>query len=115
MGDKTIAMWLLDAEIYTGMSALGEATPVVERGVAMHKLIRAVTMALGGEGWLNFMVRGCCCCRVVACVLCVCFDGECAVLLVAARSVLCACAPSCLETPYSPPTHNTTKTKLNYT
>ena len=55
MGDKTIAMWLLDAEIYTGMSALGEATPVVERGVAMHKLIRAVTMALGGESYLNFM------------------------------------------------------------
>ncbi|GBF90721.1 1,4-alpha-glucan-branching enzyme [Raphidocelis subcapitata] len=38
VGDKTIAMWLLDADIYTGMSALGEASPVVERGIAMHKV-----------------------------------------------------------------------------
>ena len=38
MGDKTIAMWLMDAEMYTGMSALGEASPVVERGIALHKV-----------------------------------------------------------------------------
>ncbi|KIZ01544.1 1,4-alpha-glucan branching enzyme [Monoraphidium neglectum] len=55
VGDKTIAMWLMDAEMYTGMSTLGEATPVISRGIAMHKLIRMVTMALGGEAWLNFM------------------------------------------------------------
>lgn len=55
MGDKTIAMWLFDAEMYTNMSTLNESTPVVDRGMAMHKLIRLVTMALGGEGWLNFM------------------------------------------------------------
>ena len=28
---------------------------VVDRGVALHKMIRLVTFALGGEGWLNFM------------------------------------------------------------
>ena len=37
------------------MSALTPASPVVERGVALHKLIRAVVMALGGEAYLNFM------------------------------------------------------------
>jgi 1,4-alpha-glucan branching enzyme len=29
--------------------------PVVERGIALHKMIRLVTFALAGEGWLNFM------------------------------------------------------------
>ena len=28
---------------------------VIERGIALHKLIRLLTMALGGEGYLNFM------------------------------------------------------------
>jgi 1,4-alpha-glucan branching enzyme len=40
-------MWLLDAEIYTGMSTFEEATPVVERGMAMHKMIHTLTMCLG--------------------------------------------------------------------
>jgi hypothetical protein len=40
VGDKTIAMWLMDAEMYTGMSTLGEATPVISRGIAMHKVGR---------------------------------------------------------------------------
>ena len=56
VGDKTIAMWLMDAEMYTGMSTLtGPPSVVVERGVALHKVIRGVTLALGGEGWLCFM------------------------------------------------------------
>ena len=29
--------------------------PVIDRGLSLHKLIRLVTCALGGEGWLNFM------------------------------------------------------------
>ena len=29
--------------------------PVIDRGIALHKLIRLVTMSLGGEGYLNFM------------------------------------------------------------
>lgn len=85
--------------MYTGMSCLTEASPVVERGIAMHKvsflslllcftlffyqaifylnclcgklesiyyfdanyhltvlqMIHFITMALGGEGYLNFM------------------------------------------------------------
>lgn len=47
-------MWLIDKEIYTHMSTLTEMTPVIERGLGLHKLIRLVTHALGGEGYLNF-------------------------------------------------------------
>ena len=54
VGDKTVAHWLFDAEIYTHMSVLSERTPVIERGLALHKMIRLITYALGGEGWLNF-------------------------------------------------------------
>lgn len=55
VGDKTIAMWLMDAEMYSGMSALQTPSPVIERGIALHKIIRGITFTLGGEGWLNFM------------------------------------------------------------
>ena len=55
VGDQTLAFRLIGAEMYTGMSALTPPSPVVARGVALHKLIRAVTMALGGEAYLNFM------------------------------------------------------------
>jgi len=55
VGDKTLAFRLMDAEMYTGMSALAELTPVIERGFALHKMIRMVTMAIGGDGYLNFM------------------------------------------------------------
>jgi 1,4-alpha-glucan branching enzyme len=55
VGDKTNAFWLMDAEMYEGMSTFEEATPVIERGVALHKMIRLITMAIGGEGYLNFM------------------------------------------------------------
>ncbi|KAJ1945948.1 alpha-1,4-glucan branching enzyme, partial [Linderina pennispora] len=54
VGDKTLAFWLMDKEMYTNMSDLTELTPVVERGMALHKMIRLVTMGLGGEGYLNF-------------------------------------------------------------
>ena len=54
VGDKSIAHWLFDAQIYTHMSVFSERTPVIERGLALHKMIRLLTYALGGEGWLNF-------------------------------------------------------------
>ena len=47
VGDKTLMMWLLDAEIYTGMSALAPASAVVERGVALHK-VRDARLAFDG-------------------------------------------------------------------
>eukprot|EP00898_Chlorokybus_atmophyticus_P007345 jgi/Chlat1/7611/Chrsp64S07096 len=55
VGDKTIAFWLMDQEMYFGMSALSPPSVIVERGIALHKMIRLITMALGGEGYLNFM------------------------------------------------------------
>ncbi|CAF0754152.1 unnamed protein product [Didymodactylos carnosus] len=54
VGDKTIAHWLMDTEIYSNMTVFAPRTPVVERGLALHKLIRLLTYGLGGEGWLNF-------------------------------------------------------------
>ena len=54
MGDKSLMMWLCDKELYTHMSTLTEFTPVIERGMALHKLIRLLTHGLGGEGYLNF-------------------------------------------------------------
>ncbi len=54
VGDKTIAHWLFNEQIYSHMSISAERTDVVERGLALHKMIRLLTYALGGEGWLNF-------------------------------------------------------------
>merc|ERR1719369_2456185 len=55
VGDKTIAFRLIDKEMYTGMSVLTKPSPVVDRGIALHKMIRLVTHSLAGEGYLNFM------------------------------------------------------------
>ncbi|KAI1006066.1 1,4-alpha-glucan-branching enzyme [Podosphaera aphanis] len=54
VGDKTIMMHLCDAEMYTNMSNLTELTPIIERGMSLHKMIRLITHGLGGEGYLNF-------------------------------------------------------------
>ncbi|KAI8905871.1 glycoside hydrolase superfamily [Gorgonomyces haynaldii] len=55
VGDKTIAFWLMDKEMYTNMSDLTPLTPIIDRGLALHKMIRLLTMCLGGEGYLNFI------------------------------------------------------------
>nr|XP_056714180.1 1,4-alpha-glucan-branching enzyme [Euleptes europaea] len=55
VGDKTLAFWLMDAEMYTHMSIISPLTPVIDRGLQLHKMIRLITHALGGEGYLNFM------------------------------------------------------------
>jgi 1,4-alpha-glucan branching enzyme len=54
VGDKTIAFWLMDKEMYWHMNK-GSINPVVDRGIALHKIIRLLTFSLGGEGYLNFM------------------------------------------------------------
>lgn len=54
VGDKTLMMHLCDAELYTNMSTLSPLTPVIDRGMALHKMIRLLTHGLGGEGYLNF-------------------------------------------------------------
>lgn len=55
VGDKTIAFWLMDKEMYTNMSVISPTSLVVDRGLALHKMIRLITHALGGEGYLNFI------------------------------------------------------------
>lgn len=55
VGDKTLAFRLMDKEMYDAMSKLKTPSIVVERGVALHKIIRLLTISLGGEGYLNFM------------------------------------------------------------
>ncbi|MGJ8643116.1 MAG: alpha-amylase family glycosyl hydrolase [Luteolibacter sp.] len=54
VGDKTLAFWLMDKEMYWHMGEHDEH-PAIERGIALHKIIRLLTLAFGGEGWLNFM------------------------------------------------------------
>lgn len=54
VGDKTLAHWLMDAAIYAHMSK-NDPDPVVARGMALHKIIRLVTLALGGEAYLTFI------------------------------------------------------------
>ncbi|PHH74381.1 hypothetical protein CDD83_4577 [Cordyceps sp. RAO-2017] len=54
VGDKTLMMHLCDAEMYTNMSVLSPLTPVIDRGMSLHKMIRLLTNGLGGEGYLNF-------------------------------------------------------------
>jgi len=55
VGDKTLAFWLMDKQMYTHMSILSPQSIVVDRGLALHKMTRLITHALGGEGYLNFM------------------------------------------------------------
>lgn len=55
VGDKTMAFWLMDAAMYTDMSCNGFPSPAVERGIALHKMVRMLTMCLSGEGYLTFM------------------------------------------------------------
>jgi len=54
VGDKTLAFWMMDKEMYTNMSDLSPMTPVIERGLGLHKMIRLLVHSLGGEGYLNF-------------------------------------------------------------
>ena len=54
VGDKTIMFRLCDKEMYWGMEC-GRENLVVERGMALHKMLRLITMSLGGEGYLTFM------------------------------------------------------------
>ncbi len=54
VGDKTIMFRLCDSAMYDSMEVRNPSI-VVERGMALHKLLRLLTMSLGGEGYLTFM------------------------------------------------------------
>ena len=54
VGDKTILFRLCDQEMYWSMHKDCQSM-VIDRGMALHKLLRLITMTLGGEGYLTFM------------------------------------------------------------
>ncbi len=54
VGDKTLAFRLMDQEMYWNMNNHSPSL-VIDRGLALHKLIRLLTFSLAGEGYLNFM------------------------------------------------------------
>ncbi|MBO5245176.1 MAG: alpha amylase C-terminal domain-containing protein, partial [Selenomonadales bacterium] len=54
VGDKTMIFRLADANMYTDMDKACH-TQVIDRAIALHKMIRLFTMAGAGEAYLNFM------------------------------------------------------------
>jgi len=54
VGDKTIIFRLMDKEMYFAMRTDSQ-NAIVDRGIALHKLIRLVTAATSGDGYLTFM------------------------------------------------------------
>lgn len=54
VGDKTILFRMADAEMYTGMEK-SHHSAVMDRAIELHKMIRLLTLTLGGHGYLNFM------------------------------------------------------------
>ena len=54
VGDKTVIFRLIDAAMYWHMM-VGDKDPSVARGIALHKMIRLVTLATINGGYLNFM------------------------------------------------------------
>ena len=55
VGDKTIIFRLIDADMYWFMSKLMSSSYAVDRGIALHKMIRLVTATTINGGYLNFM------------------------------------------------------------
>ncbi len=54
VGDKTIFFRLVDSEMYWRMS-VNDQSIIVDRGMALHKMIRLVTASTINGGYLNFM------------------------------------------------------------
>ncbi|MBF0204312.1 MAG: alpha amylase C-terminal domain-containing protein [Desulfamplus sp.] len=54
VGDQTLMMRLMGESIYSGMG-IDYEIPETFRGVALHKMIRLITLATAGDGYLNFM------------------------------------------------------------
>lgn len=54
VGDKTIIFRLVDKEMYDYMN-IDSRNLIIDRGIALHKMIRLITIATAGGGYLNFM------------------------------------------------------------
>ncbi len=54
VGDKTLMFWLADKEMYWHMRK-DDDNLIIDRAMALHKMLRFLTCAVGGDGYLNFM------------------------------------------------------------
>ena len=54
VGGKTVIFQLIDADMYSSMR-VEDQNLLVDRGIALHKIIRLVTLASAGHGYLNFI------------------------------------------------------------
>lgn len=65
---QTIAFWLMDSAMYDfmAMPGTGPQSPIVDRGLALHKMIRLLTLTLGWvhlrkslhSGWMLVFLSG---------------------------------------------------------
>jgi 1,4-alpha-glucan branching enzyme len=54
VGDKTIIFWLADKEMYWHMQ-VRDQNLIIDRAIALHKIIRLLTLGTAGNGYLNFI------------------------------------------------------------
>ena len=54
VGDKTIIFRLMDKDIYYHMQT-NDRNIIIDRGIALHKMIRLITLTTARGGYLNFM------------------------------------------------------------
>jgi len=54
VGDKSLIFRLIDSDMYAHMRVDDENIKI-DRGMALHKLIRFITLSTAGSGYLNFM------------------------------------------------------------
>lgn len=54
VGDKTMIFRMADQEMYWHMSKVSQNL-TIDRAIALHKMIRLITISTGSEGYLNFM------------------------------------------------------------
>lgn len=54
VGDKTLIFRLADSKMYDGMLVTHQ-DPIIDRAIALHKIIRLMTAGLHQGGYLNFM------------------------------------------------------------
>ncbi len=54
VGDKTLMFRLCDQEMYWAMDK-NNPSLIIDRGMALHKMLRLLTVSLGGQGYLTFM------------------------------------------------------------
>ncbi|MDD7593823.1 MAG: alpha amylase C-terminal domain-containing protein [Peptoniphilaceae bacterium] len=54
VGDKTLFFWLADQEAYWHMEKSDDSY-IIDRAIALHKMIRFITLTTGQDGYLNFI------------------------------------------------------------